>query len=265
MPGQVPTQLVVPGQVPQAVPGQVPQAVPGQVPTQLAVPGQVPQAVPGQVPQAVPGQVPTQLAVPGQVPQAVPGQVPQAVPGQVPTQTVLVLPRPLPIQPTRFPTGAGQTPNIPTGVPTVGQPGQVTVSRPAVATVVVPPMVPMLVPQIVPQARPQVLPQRVPAAIPEIVHRPKTRPEGIGRDLITATPGRQPSHNAPAFKGKTQAETWNCLASGHGRRKSVENGAVVSSGALNHVGAVDVLGRDLPALHPRHSHCIVSVKRRKRQ
>jgi hypothetical protein len=31
---------------------------------------------------------------------------------------------------------------------------------------------------------------------------------------------------------------------------------------LRHVGTIDVLGRDLPALHPQHADCIISIKRR---
>lgn len=273
-----PTNPIVPTPVvtPVLVPSIAPNAIPGQVP--VLAPPMVPQPVPQQVPTAIPQQVPTPMQVPGQVPvlappmvpQPVPQRVPTAIPQQVPTpMTVpgLVLPRPK-VKPQTNPkplVSTGVMPNpVQTVTPQTGQVRPPVVTQPQPAQVVVPPMVPMLVPQRVPQAIPQPIPQRVPTLAPTVTHRPQVRPVGIGRELITSTPGRQPAHNPPAFQGKAQGEQWNCVASGHGKRKSVEDGKVVSNGALRHVGSVDVLGRDLPALHPRHPHCIVSVKRRKK-
>ena len=284
IPGQVP--VLAPPMVPQPVPQPVPTAIPQQIPTPMQVPGQVPvlappmvpQPVPQPVPTAIPQQIPTPMQVPGQVPvlappmvpQPVPQPVPTAIPQQIPTPMQvpgLVLPRPKvkpPINPKPF-VSTGVIPNpVQTGQTQIGQVRPPIVTPPQRAQVVVPPMVPMLVPQRVPQAIPQPIPQRVPNLAPKITHRPQVRSVGIGRELITVTPGRQPLHNPPAFQGKAQGETWNCVASGHGKRKSVEDGKVVSNGVLRHVGSVDVLGQDLPALHPRHAHCIVSVKRRKR-
>ena len=250
-------------------PGEVPTANPlPTTTTSVPTPSVTPVLVPSIAPNAIPGQVP--VLVPPMVPQPVPQRVPTAIPQQVPTpMTVpgLVLPRPK-VKPQTNPKPLVSTGVMPNPVQTVPpQTGQVrppVVTQPHPAQVVVPPMVPMLVPQRVPQAIPQPIPQRVPTLAPTVTHRPQVRPVGIGRELITSTPGRQPAHNPPAFQGKAQGEQWNCVASGHGKRKSVEDGKVVSNGALRHVGSVDVLGRDLPALHPRHPHCIVSVKRRKR-
>ena len=216
----------------------------------------------------VPGQVP--VIAPPMVPQPVPQPVPTAIPQQFPTPMQvpgLVLHRPKvkpPINPKLF-VSTGVIPNLmQTGETQIGQVRPPILTPPQRAQVVVPPMVPMLVPQRVPQAMPQPIPQLVPTQAPKITHRPQVRPVGIGRELITVNPGRQSLHNPPAFQGKAQSETWNCVASGHGKRKSVKDGKVVSNGALRHVGSVDVLGQDLPALHPRHAHCIVLVKRRKR-
>ena len=256
--------------VPVVKPSQVPTAnpLPPKPTPSLPTPTVTPVFVPSIAPNAIPGQVP--VLAPPMVPQPVPQPVPTAIPQQIPTPMQvpgLFLPRPKvkpPINPKPF-VSTGVIPNpVQTGQTQIGQVRPPNVTPPQRAQVVVPAMVPMLVPERVPQAIPQAIPQRVPTPAPKITHRPQVRPVGIGRELITATPGRQPLHNPPAFQGKAQGETWNCVASGHGKRKSVEDGKVVSSGALRHVGSVDVLGQDLPALHPRHAHCIVLVKRRKR-
>lgn len=250
-PSQVPTSnplpptnstLPTPVVAPVLVPSIAPNAIPGQVP--VLVPPMVPQPVPQQVPTAIPQQVPTPMTVPELVLLR-----PKVKPQPKPKPLVSTLVTPNPVQ-----TGPLQTVQVRPPIVTPPQPAQV----------VVPPMVPMLVPQRVPQAIPQPIPQRVPTLAPKVTHRPQVRPVGIGLELITTTPGRQPVHNPPAFQGNAQGETWNCVASGHGKRNSVEDGKVVSNGALRHVGSVDVLGQDLPAFHPRHAHCIVSVKRRTR-
>ena len=285
-PSQVPTanplppkptpSLPTPTVTPVFVPSIAPNAIPGQVP--VIAPPMVPQPVPQPVPTAIPQQFPTPMQVPGQVPVIAPPMVPQPVPKPVPTAIPQQFPTPMqvpglvlhrpkvkpPINPKLF-VSTGVIPNLmQTGETQIGQVRPPILTPPQRAQVVVPPMVPMLVPQRVPQAMPQPIPQLVPTQAPKITHRPQVRPVGIGRELITVNPGRQSLHNPPAFQGKAQSETWNCVASGHGKRKSVKDGKVVSNGALRHVGSVDVLGQDLPALHPRHAHCIVLVKRRKR-
>ena len=256
--------------VPVVKPSQVPTAnpLPPKPTPSLPTPTVTPVFVPSIAPNAIPGQVP--VIAPPMVPQPVPQPVPTAIPQQFPTPMQvpgLVLHRPKvkpPINPKLF-VSTGVIPNLmQTGETQIGQVRPPILTPPQRAQVVVPPMVPMLVPQRVPQAMPQPIPQLVPTQAPKITHRPQVRPVGIGRELITVNPGRQSLHNPPAFQGKAQSETWNCVASGHGKRKSVKDGKVVSNGALRHVGSVDVLGQDLPALHPRHAHCIVLVKRRKR-
>ena len=256
--------------VPVVKPSQVPTAnpLPPKPTPSLPTPTVTPVFVPSIAPNAIPGQVP--IIAPPMVPQPVPQPVPTAIPQQFPTPMQvpgLVLHRPKvkpPINPKLF-VSTGVIPNLmQTGETQIGQVRPPILTPPQRAQVVVPPMVPMLVPQRVPQAMPQPIPQLVPTQAPKITHRPQVRPVGIGRELITVNPGRQSLHNPPAFQGKAQSETWNCVASGHGKRKSVKDGKVVSNGALRHVGSVDVLGQDLPALHPRHAHCIVLVKRRKR-
>ena len=256
--------------VPVVKPSQVPTAnpLPPKPTPSLPTPTVTPVFVPSIAPNAIPGQVP--VIAPPMVPQPVPQPVPTAIPQQFPTPMQvpgLVLHRPKvkpPINPKPF-VSTGVIPNLmQTGETQIGQVRPPILTPPQRAQVVVPPMVPMLVPQRVPQAMPQPIPQLVPTQAPKITHRPQVRPVGIGRELITVNPGRQSLHNPPAFQGKAQSETWNCVASGHGKRKSVKDGKVVSNGALRHVGSVDVLGQDLPALHPRHAHCIVLVKRRKR-
>ncbi len=271
------------GSTPTLVPVMVPTATPSQIPT--AVPGQVPVATPGQVPTAVltPGQVPT--AVPGQVPVATPGQVPTAIPGQRPSVVPVIIPFTNPT------TTTGTVTN------TIPNPAMVTVPvRPHQTT---PRPIPQLVPQPTPQsiavAVPQPIPQKTPTQVsqgqvptpnttlvsvlrpkprPHLVptlstsqgattkHKPQVQAPAIGSQVVTKQIGRQPQHNAPRFQA-TNGDVIRCVASGYGKRRSVVDGEVETTGVLRHVGSVDVLGRDLPALHPRHSKCIITIKRRK--
>ena len=235
-PANVPvlTPMLVPGQVPVQVPNATPGATPQMVPQIVAVPGQVPMQVPMQVPNATPGatpqMVPQIVAVPGQVPMQVPMQVPNATPGATPQMV----------------------PQI------VAVPGQV------------PTQVPMQVPNATPMATPMLVPRPKPvrtASIPSgtpgtMTHSPTPKAPAAAKTHITSAPGRQAQHDAPQFAADDGGRPWTCLASGHGIRRSVVDGKVVVAGALRHVGAVDVLGRDLPALHPARSDCIISVRRR---
>ncbi|WP_168769559.1 hypothetical protein [Yoonia sediminilitoris] len=83
-----------------------------------------------------------------------------------------------------------------------------------------------------------------------------------GQSQITPQAGRQDQLNPPQFAASDGGENWRCVASGHGQRRTQEGQRVAHSGALRHVGAINVMGRDLPALHPRHSDCLVTVRRR---
>jgi hypothetical protein len=40
-------------------------------------------------------------------------------------------------------------------------------------------------------------------------------------------------------------------------------GVLVNSGALRHLGNVDAMARDVPARHPKHSGCVISIKRKR--
>lgn len=156
-------------------------------------------------------------------------------------------------------------------------PGQVPTATP----VAIPPATPSRVGVIVvPSAQPQQVPTRIPSAIPRprpikhpgripggtvapIVNQAVPLTAAVGPNLVTGQTGRQDAHAAPQFAAPGGNGKWTCLASGHGKRRSVVDGEVATTGALMHVGAVDVLGRDLPALHPERSGCIISVRRRK--
>jgi hypothetical protein len=84
----------------------------------------------------------------------------------------------------------------------------------------------------------------------------------VAEKHITLTPGRQAQHNLPEFGAADGGQPWHCVASGHGQRKTLVDRRVSVSGALRHVGSIDVLGRDLPALHPQHANCIISIRPR---
>ena len=224
LPGSVPTSNQLPGGTVTPTPANVP------VLTPMLVPGQVPVQVPNATPGATPQMVPQIVAVPGQVPMQVPMQVPNATPGATPQMV----------------------PQI------VAVPGQV------------PTQVPMQVPNATPMATPMLVPRPKPvrtASIPSgtpgtMTHSPTPKAPAAAKTHITSAPGRQAQHDAPQFAADDGGRPWTCLASGHGIRRSVVDGKVVGAGALRHVGAVDVLGRDLPALHPARSDCIISVRRR---
>ncbi|WP_219787315.1 hypothetical protein [Celeribacter sp. PS-C1] len=147
----------------------------------------------------------------------------------------------------------------------------------------VPQAIPTPTPQATPQATPNLRPQPTSVATPTVMKRPKPRPnlhgqisnsggatvqhvptpagQMVSQDFITQKPGSQPTHDAPRF-ASDNGDVWRCVASGHGKRRSYADEEASANGALVHVGAIDVLGRDLPALHPSHSNCIISVKRR---
>jgi len=257
VPGRVPQAGAVPGQVPTAIPSQVPVAVPGRVPQPVAVPGQVPTAIPSQVPVAVPGRVPQPVSVPGQVPTAIPSQVPVAVPGRMP-------------QPVAVP---GQVPSaIPPQVP-VAVPGRAPTMRPDATHVAIPghrgtvagnPGEQAILMRPVPRPNSQrIQTATTPAtATHHETHRSQPRKH---RD-IAISPGRHDQHDLPAFRDAGTGDEWRCAASGFGQRRPLptERGALLSAGALRHLGSVDALARDVPARHPEHAGCIIAVKRRDR-
>ena len=140
---------------------------------------------------------------------------------------------------------------------------------------------PYLTPSLQPQSSasvPQAKPQATPVAVPRPMPRPNAqKPQAQGGSSshetqvthapvasrhITVTPGRQAQHNPPSFADANGGGSWDCLASGHGQRETLTNRRVTVAGALQHVGSIDLVGRDLPALHPGHANCIISVQRR---
>lgn len=219
------------------------------------------------------------------------GQIPiviQPVPPQVLTGTSPLIP------PTgdRGPSFTGQS--LPTIIVVPNPPVTVTGFGPVPASIIVqgapgpsftgsnavPPLRPIAQPEPVPTARPQQVPMRIPTAVPRprptkvpgqvqtqtaapVVHQATPRAGAVGPAMVTRQTGRQPQHAAPQFSAKGGKGKWTCLASGHGKRRSLTDREVQTTGALRHVGAIDVLGRDLPALHPERSGCIISVRRRK--
>ena len=174
-------------------------------------------------------------AVPQLPPQLVPGQVPQPVPQPIPYMAPTLAP----------PLAPGQV--------QVAVPGQV------------PPMIPALVPRPRPTGAGTVTGQAAGSQTGggTIRHQQQPRGPALGPGHVTGTTGRQALHEAPAFAAADGGQPWRCLASGHGKRRTLSGDTVVSDGALRHVGAIDLLGRDLPALHPDHADCIISVRRRR--
>lgn len=211
------------------------------------------------------------------------GQMPfviQPLPPQVLTGTSSVIP------PTGVPSPSFTGQGLPTIIVVPNPPVTVTGFGPVPASIIVqgapgpsftgsnavpplppiarPQQVPMRIPTAVPRPRPTRVPGQVPAQTSApVVHQATPQAGAVGPTLVTRQTGRQPQHAAPQFAAKGGKGKWTCLASGHGKRRSATDREVRATGALRHVGAVDVLGRDLPALHPERSGCIISVRRRK--
>ena len=215
----------------------------------------------------------------GQPPVVIQPLPPATFTGTAPVGTIQTVPSP------SF-TGQG----LPTIIVVPNPPTTVTGYAPVTASIIVQgrpgpgfsgySAVPQQIPQAIPQASPQAAPQPTLQATPTMIPRPLPRPvavvtqpgrithtqtptrAAVGENLITRKTGRQSVHDAPRFAAK-DGGTWHCLASGHGKRRSFVDGEVAVTGALRHVGAVDVLGRDLPALHPDRTGCLISIRRRK--
>ncbi len=260
IPGQVPTPIVAPTLapplVPNPTPNQVPTAVPNQVPPLATVPPQVPTATPNQVPIAVPGQVPPQPNVPPLVPTATPNQIPVAVPGQIPPQPTGQTAVP--------PLVPSATPNqVPIAVP--GQVPQLT-PRPTATHVAVPGHKnPQGVVTIMrPRPRPTTGTVQQPGST-QVTHHLSHQSNSKKHDHVAATPGRHDPHDLPRFRNAAAKENWECVASGFGQRRyDAGRGVLLNNGALRHLGNVDAMARDVPARHPKHSGCIISVKRKQR-
>ncbi len=260
IPGQVPTPIVAPTiappLVPNPTPNQVPTAVPNQVPPLATVPPQVPTATPNQVPIAVPGQVPPQPNVPPLVPTATPNQIPVAVPGQIPPQPTGQTAVP--------PLVPSATPNqVPIAVP--GQVPQLT-PRPTATHIAVPGHKnPQGVVTIMrPRPRPTTGTVQQPGST-QVTHHLSHQSNSKKHDHVAATPGRHDPHDLPRFRNAAAKENWECVASGFGQRRyDAGRGVLLNNGALRHLGNVDAMARDVPARHPKHSGCIISVKRKQR-
>ncbi len=264
IPGQVPTPIVAPTLAPPLVPNPTPNRVPTAVPNLVpplatgptAVPPQVPTATPNQVPIAVPGQVPPQPNVPPLVPTATPNQITVAVPGQVPPQ-----PNGQTAVPPLVPTA---TPNqVPTAVP--GQVPQLT-PKPTATHMAVPghPKPQGVVTVMRPKPRPTTGTVQ-PTGTTQVTHHLTHQSNSKKHDHVAATPGRHDPHDLPRFRDAAAKENWECVASGFGQRRyDAGRGVLLNNGALRHLGNVDAMARDVPARHPKHSGCIISVKRKQR-
>lgn len=241
--------------IPQATPN--PQTVgallvPVLMPPLPGTPDPVPQGVPD--PQR-PGQVLVPVLIPGRpVPE---GKPPQGVPGaQLPDQILVpVLVPSLPARPPR--------PDIPQGVPNPQRPTALQ-PPPLRPPIIVTPKPPQVIAAVVfprPKPRPVLVPPTT-LLQPSLSHRPAVARPPVGTAQITQQPGRQPSGDQPVFTDPFGGGHWTCAASGLGTRQVLKGGRVITTGVERHVGNVDALGRDVPAKHPKHPHCIIAVQRR---
>ena len=293
-PGGLPTQVIVvtpqPGQTITGT-GQVPQIVvqPGATFTGVGKPIIVLQPLPQQV---LTGVSPVTTVTPQPTPSFTGVGLPTVTIQPNPQQTVVgygKVPATVIVQPVPQPsfTGIGAVPiQVPNATPQA-VPQQIPTAVPSPQSQGTPYLIPSLQPQAMPQPTPQRVPQAVPQAKPQatpvLVPRPKPRPSAqkpaatggttthsqtparpaLAKKHITVAPGRQKQHDLPQFDATDGGQPWRCVASGHGQRRTLNDRRVSVSGALRHIGSIDVLGRDLPALHPQHADCIISLRRKK--
>lgn len=263
---QPPAGTVAPPRQPSLVPPRpgtvaVPQGTPtAQTPGAVLVPVLIPSLPgdPGQTPQGVPNpQQPGQVLVPVLIP-PLPGgtqPTPQGTPGaQLPTQVLVpILTPPVPPQPNPVPQGVPK----PQANPALQPP-------PLRPTITLRPQPPQVIATLVfprPKPRPVLVP---PTTIlqPTVTRAPTVTRPPIGTGQIAARPGRHAGGAHPAFADPAGGGNWNCVASGMGVRQVLKGGRLVTTGVQRHAGNVDALGRDVPAKHPKHPHCIISVQRR---
>jgi hypothetical protein len=131
-------------------------------------------------------------------------------------------------------------------------------------TVTIRPQPPQVIAAVIfnrPKPRPHVVP---PTTIlqPVVTHSTSVTRPPVGTNQITDRPGRQTGGSDPSFADRSGGANWNCVASGVGVRQIERGGRIITTGVERHVGKVDSLGRDVPAKHPKHPHCIISVQRR---
>ncbi|WP_298938155.1 hypothetical protein [uncultured Ruegeria sp.] len=97
----------------------------------------------------------------------------------------------------------------------------------------------------------------------QVTHHLTHQTKSKKHDHVAATPGRHDAHALPRFRNAVNEE-WECVASGFGQRRyDAGRGVLLNSGALRHLGNVDAMARDVPARHPKHSGCIISIKRKR--
>jgi hypothetical protein len=297
-PAQTPSNVPVATQKPTTGPGtpQTPGGLPAQVIVVTPQPGQTITGT-GPVPPVVaqPGATFTGVGKPTIVLQPLPQQV---LTGVSPVPTATAQPTPsftgfgpttITIQPNPPQTfvGYGKVPATiivkPLPQPTFTGRGAVPTPVPQAVPQQIPTAVPSKQPQGTPYLVPSLQPQAKPQATPVLVPRPKPRPSAqkpaatggntthsqtptrpaLAKKHVTVDPGRQEQHDLPQFDATDGGQPWRCAASGHGQRRILSDRRVSVSGALRHIGSIDVLGRDLPALHPQHADCIISLRRKK--
>lgn len=76
---------------------------------------------------------------------------------------------------------------------------------------------------------------------------------------ITPTGGRHDG-NVTHTKVDSNGSSLACLTSGHGPRTNTRVGGA-NVAVMRNATRIDSLARDIPARHPRQSHCLVSIKR----
>ncbi|WIV50440.1 hypothetical protein QQG91_12290 [Marivivens sp. LCG002] len=115
-----------------------------------------------------------------------------------------------------------------------------------------------LAPVSVQRPRPKPANLKTVGATGTITHSEKSQ-GSVNTGQITSTAGRQDTAERHTVSDDSGA-VWSCLSSGHGPRTvETDNGANVA--VLRSATRVDTLARNIPARHPRQSHCLVSIQR----
>ena len=190
-----------------------------------------------------------------------PGSIPTA--NQLPATTVLPQTSQ---QPPSQPPGPG-TPSQPLPSKKMGQGGAKLVSRPTPQ----PPQSPG------PSALSQPLPSKKmgqggaklvsrptpqpPQPPPAITHQPTYQKSASSMNMIANKAGRHPAHAIPRFQDG-DGNTWDCAASGFGKRRHSDAPDTSYGGVLPHILTADAMTQDLPARHVSHPDCVIKIKRR---
>ena len=213
---------------------------------------------------APPNAPPTPVNVPNQAPPKVPPKIPQAVPQ--PMVAPVLAPPNAPPTPLNVPNQA--PPKVPPKIPQA-------VPQPMVAPVLAPPNAPPT-PVNVPNQAPLKVPPKIPQAVPQPMHQPKqlsitygvTNSQGVpvnkstvNGHFATVIAGNHLDQESRAYLVDSNQDVWSCMVAGLSQRPTTPGNE--RSGNIGHSETLDFRSTHIahiPANHPMHTGCLISVQ-----